>query len=112
MARENYSPQNIASKGVTRKILFPQDLREDILSGLQNFCGRGVPSRSSEIGARRQLATTRYPGRLACQRAFRAAHWARRPRDTTPFSSHILNIASGRPTASTRVTRACDTNRG
>src|SRR5271167_1754602 len=70
MARENYSPQNIASKGVTRKILFPQDLREDILSGLQNSCGRGVPTSSKEISARRQLATTRYPCRLACQRAF------------------------------------------
>jgi len=45
-------------------------------------------------------------------KSFFGPHTGRaRQRDTTPFSSHNLDIASGRPTASTRVTRACDTNR-
>ena len=73
--------------------MFLNDLREDILSVFQNSCGRGVPSRSKEISARRQLATTRYPCRLACQRAFSGRTLGAPGKETPPPSPRIAWIS-------------------
>src|SRR5271167_1457153 len=75
------------------KSCFHRYLREDTLSGLQNSYGRGVPSRSEEVSARRQLAMTRYPCRLACQRAFSGRTLGAPGKETPHPSPRIAWIA-------------------